>query len=77
MNKTTVDVLIYMNPDNQVEAVTGLIPKLADVAGVVQAHLNPYMQRALMVEYDPQTISAGTILSEVRSYGCNGVLVGM
>ena len=77
MKSNTVDVFIYVQAKEKPEIVSNVLAKIAEIAGVVKASINPRVKHLLAIEYNPEYVSGRAILNIVRQSGCTASLVGM
>jgi len=77
MKKNNVDVFIYVQSNNHFDMVSSLATKISRLNGVVKADINPRVKRLLSIKYEPETVSAGAIVSAVKNDGHSASLVGM
>ena len=77
MNSSSVDVMIYIHKQNKPVSESGITTKIEQLAGVIKANASPIVKQLLVVEYDPNSISAQSVLHAVKSNGYTGALVGM
>jgi len=77
MKSNTVDVFIYVQAKVKPDIITNALAKIASVAGVVKASVNPKVKHLLAVEYDPAYTSGKALLNIARENGCSAALVGM
>ena len=77
MKTNTVDVMIYIHQQDKTVSESGVTAKLEQVTGVIKAGISPIVKQLLVIKYDPQAISAQSVLKAVKQNGYQGALVGM
>ena len=77
MFKYCSDVVIHIDEDLADEAIHAIERDLGAVSGVYSACVNDRARHLMLVDYDPEGIRAGELLSVVRSHGVNAELVGL
>ena len=78
MNTNSVDVMIYIHSHkDKLVLESGITTKIEQLAGVIKASVSPIVKQLVVVKYDPDSISAQSVLRAVKSNGYSGALVGM
>ena len=78
MNTNSVDVMIYIHSHKDKPVLeSGITTKIEQLAGVIKANVSPIVKQLVVVKYDPDSISAQSVLRAVKSNGYSGALVGM
>lgn len=72
-----VDVTLHLDEDTSHEQREALRDKLLQLDGVMAADYHDDRPHLLILEYDPDTVSAGHFLSVVKDTGLHGELVGL
>ena len=77
MNTNSVDVMIYIQNQDKPVSEAGITTRIEQLAGVIKANVSPIVKQLVVVKYDPDSISAQSLLHAVKSNGYTGALVGM
>mgnify|MGYP001554146028 FL=1 len=71
------DVLIHIDEDLTDDAIHGIEEDLAMMDGVYSACVSERARHLMLVDYDPEDIRAGRLLSEVEAHGVHAELIGL
>ena len=77
MNTSYSDVIVHLSKALDAEARERLVRALENERGVTSAKGSPRARQLMVVNYDPQLISALGVLRTVQSQGTPARLVGM
>lgn len=71
------DVVIHLDEDLNDDDIHELERDLSCVPGVVCACVNDKARHLMLVDYDPEGVAAGQLLSVVRQHGIGAELIGL
>lgn len=77
MNRYCTDVIIHIDNDLGDEAIYALERDIGAIAGVYSACVNDRARHLMLVDYDPEGVNAGDLLTTVRNQGLRAELVGL
>jgi hypothetical protein len=77
MNAGYSDVVVHLPKALDAEARQRLARALKSARGVTRAQANPRTRQLMVINYDPQIISALGVLRTVRAQGIGAKLIGM
>jgi hypothetical protein len=77
MSRPSVNVIVHLSGDIGAAAPTGIARAIAAQPGVSRAEPSPKAKRLILVDYDPDSISAQRILRSVHDRGVAAQLVGL
>ena len=77
MSRPSVNVIVHLSGDTGAAAPIGNAQAIAAQPGVSRAAPSAKSQRLILVDYDPDSISAQRILGSVRDRGVAAQLVGL
>ncbi|MGE5154988.1 MAG: hypothetical protein ACM3ST_13355 [Bdellovibrio bacteriovorus] len=77
MSHPSVNVIVHLSGDIGAAEPTGIAHAIAAQPGVSRAAPSARSQRLILVDYDPDSISAQRILGSVRDRGVVAQLVGL
>ena len=72
-----VDILFHIHPDLPEDHRISLEETVSASNGVMHVNFNGKLIHELSVSYDPDAISADTILEQIREFDENAVMVGL
>ena len=71
-----VDIGIYVKATDAAN-IEKMSTSIKHMLGVAHVRVNRFIDRLIMVEYDPAHITSKSILKSLRKDGMSGMLVGM
>jgi len=72
-----VDIMIHVHPQLSAEQRTKVEETVSNHGGVVSVHFSPEREHEMTVAYNPESITADTILGLVRQWDQDAVMVGL
>lgn len=77
MKTNTVDVYLYVKDLSKPEVAAEMSKAIGGISGVISASINPNVNKLLEVNYMPEKVSTGMLLTAMEANGYKGSLVGM
>jgi len=71
------DVLIHIDEELSDDDIHGIEADLSLMDGVYSACVNERARHLMLVDYDPEDVRAGMLLSEVEAHGVHAELIGL
>jgi hypothetical protein len=71
------DIMIHVHPELSSEQRTQVEEIVSNQNGVVSAHFSHKLEHEITVAYNPESLTSGNILSIVRQWDQNAVMVGL
>ena len=72
-----VDILFHIHPDLSEEQRSNIEDSISAQNGVMHVNFNDKVSHELSVSYDPDAITADSILAELREWDTNATMVGL
>ncbi len=76
MNTYDVNVVVHIDEELSPSEIHNVEQRLSDINGIVSACAHEKTPHLLVVDYDPRTIQAGSLLQHLKSDGLHAELIG-
>ncbi|GMR16333.1 MAG: hypothetical protein BMS9Abin31_0662 [Gammaproteobacteria bacterium] len=71
------DIMIHVHPELSAEQRTKVEDEVSKQDGVISVHFSPKLQHELTVAYNPESLTSEAILSIIRQWDQDAVMVGL
>ena len=71
------DIMIHVHPELSAEQRTKVEEEVSSQDGVISVHFSPELQHEMTVAYNPESVTSETILSLVRQWDQDAVMIGL
>jgi hypothetical protein len=76
MNTYDVNVVVHIDEDLSASEIHRIEQSLSSINGIVSACAHEKTPHLMVVDYDPRTVQAGSLLQHLRNDGLHAELIG-
>ena len=71
------DIMIHVHPELSADQRAKVEEEVSNQDGVISVHFSPELQHEMTVAYNPESVTSETILSLVRQWDQDAVMIGL
>ena len=71
------DIMIHVHPELSADQRGKVEEEVSNQDGVISVHFSPELQHEMTVAYNPESVTSETILSLVRQWDQDAVMIGL